>query len=227
MKNLNVRRLSLYVLIVSVAVSALIGVGIMLFGDFGEFETKILLTTLTITVTSVLGLACGACLEAGKGRILPIAGIVFAIAAAVLWIVLLWSPFQRDAHYFPHFVMSATLLAFSCSHISLLSLATLDRRFAWSRIAVHIFVWTLTGLTLYIIWWHVDPSDTMLARIMGVLSILIGALTVVTPVFHRLSSSEDDAAKIDAEIEKLSKRLAELEAKKAAHAGDPAEVQAE
>lgn len=216
MKLPNVRRISLYILIFSVAVSAIIGIGVMLFGDFGEFETKILATTLTVTVTSVLGLACGACLEAGKGRVIPIAGIFFAICSAVLWIVMLWSPFQRDAHYFPHFVMSATLLAFACSHVSLLSLATLDRRFAWSRIAVHLFVWSLTGLTLFIIWWHIDPSDTMLARIMGVLSIVIGALTVVTPVFHRLSSGEDNTAKIDAEISALKKRIEELEAKKAA-----------
>jgi len=214
MVQINVRRLSLYLLIVSVAVSAFIGIGVLLFGDFGEFETKILLTTLTITVTSVLGLACGACLEAGRGRIIPIAGIVFAVISAVLWIMMLWSPFDREAHYFPHFVMSATLLAFACSHVSLLSLATLDRRFAWSRIAVHVFVWSLTGLTLYIIWWHIDPSDTMLARIMGVLSIVIGALTVVTPVFHRLSAGEPNTEKIDAEIEALKVRIAELEEKR-------------
>ncbi len=215
MNSLNLRRLFLYVLIVSVAVSALIGIGVLLFGDFGEFETKILLTTLTVTVTSVLGLACGACLEAGRGQVIPLAGIVFAILSAVLWIIMLWNPFEREAHYFPHFVMSATLLAFACSHVSLLSLARLDRRFAWSRIAVHIFVWSLTGLTLYVIWWHIDPSDTMLARIMGVLSIVIGALTVVTPVFHRLSAGEGDLVKIDAEIEALKKQLNELQSKRA------------
>lgn len=214
MKSFDLRKVFLILLIASVAISAVIGILVMLFGDFGDFETKILLTTLTVTVTSVLGLACGACLEAGRGRLLPIAGIIFAVISAVLWIILLWSPFNRDVHYFPHFVMSATLLAFACSHVSLLSLARLDRRFAWSHVAVHVSVWSLTGLTLWVIWAHIDPSQTMLARVMGVLSIVIGALTVVTPVFHRLSSGEDDVAKIDAEIEALKKRIAELEEKR-------------
>lgn len=211
---MTTKRLFLYLFIASVLLSAIIGIGVMLFGDFGEFETKIMMTTLTVTVTSVLGLACGACIEAGKGRIIPIAGIVFAVISGALWLIMLWSAFDTNAHYFPHFVMSATLLAFACSHVSLLSLATLDRRFAWSLIAVHVFVWSLTGLTLWVIWAHIDPSETMLARIMGVLSIVVAALTVVTPVFHRLSAGDDDLAKIDAEIERLKVKIVELEEKR-------------
>jgi len=211
---MTTKRLFLYLFIASVLLSAIIGIGVMLFGDFGEFETKIMMTTLTVTVTSVLGLACGACLEAGKGRIIPIAGIVFAVISGALWLIMLWSAFDTKAHNFPHFVMSATLLAFACSHVSLLSLATLDRRFTWSLIAVHVFVWSLTGLTLWVIWAHIDPSETMLARIMGVLSIVVAALTVVTPVFHRLSAGDDDLAKIDAEIERLKVKVVELEEKR-------------
>lgn len=211
---MTTKRLFLYLFIASVLLSAIIGIGVMLFGDFGEFETKIMMTTLTVTVTSVLGLACGACIEAGKGRIIPIAGIVFAVISGALWLIMLWSAFDTKAHYFPHFVMSATLLAFACSHVSLLSLATLDRRFAWSLIAVHVFVWSLTGLTLWVIWAHIDPSEMMLARIMGVLSIVVAALTVVTPVFHRLSAGDDDLAKIDAEIERLKVKIVELEEKR-------------
>jgi len=211
---MNLKKLFLYLLILSVAISALIGIGVMLFGDFGERETRILMTTLTVTVTSVLGLACGACIEAGKGRIIPIAGIFFAVVSCVTWIILMWSRFDATSGIFPHIVMSVTLLAFACSHISLLSLATLDKRFAWSRIAVHVFVWSLTVLTLWIIWAHVDPSQTMLARVMGVMSIVIGGLTVVTPVFHRLSTGDDGPEKIDAEIKRLRARIAKLESKR-------------
>lgn len=215
MKNLNFRRLFLYILIGSVAVSALIGIIVLLFGDFGEFETKILTTTLTITITSVLGLACGAYLETGKARALPVAGIAFSVLSAVLWIIMIWSKFDPERETFGRTVMTATILAFACSHLSLLSLARLDRRFAWSKIAAHVFVWSLAGLTIFIIWADIDPSDTMLARIMGVLSIAIAALTVVTPVFHRLSASDDVVEKIDAEIGNLKERIAVLEEKRA------------
>jgi hypothetical protein len=110
--------------------------------------------------------------------------------------------------------MSASVLALGCALISLLSLATLDRRFIWSRIAAHVAVWTLTVLLLIIFWAEIDPSQNILARTMGVLSIVIAALTVVTPVFHYLSSAGDNAAKIDAEIERLKARIAKLEEQK-------------
>lgn len=210
---MNLKRLFLYTLIASVAVSAVIGIVVMIFGTFGEFETKVLLTTTTVTITSILGLACGACLEARRGRILPITGIAFAVISAVLWITLIWSG-SDGSETFAKAVMSATLLATACSLISLLSLATLDKRFMWSRLLAHASVWTLTAIILWILWTDIDPSDSWIARLMGVLSIIIAAVTVVTPVFHYLSSSEKDAAAIDAEIAKLRGKIEELEKQK-------------
>ena len=72
---MNPRKLFLYTLIASVALCALIGIAVMLFGEFGEFETKVLLTTFTVAVTSILGLACGAYYESRHARMLPFTGI--------------------------------------------------------------------------------------------------------------------------------------------------------
>jgi len=66
MNNLNIRRIFLYTLIASVAVSSLIGIGVVLLGDFGEFEVRVLMITLTVTMTSILGLANRAYLETGR-----------------------------------------------------------------------------------------------------------------------------------------------------------------
>lgn len=212
---MNIKRLFLYLLVGSVAVSALIGIGVIIFGSFGELETKVLLTTTTVTITSILGLACGGCLDAGRGRVIPMAGIVFAVISAVLWMVMIWSKFEPSNDVFVHSVMSATLLATACSLVSLLSLATLERRFMWSRWLAHAAVWSLTAIILWILWTNIDPSDSWIARTMGVLSIIIAAVTVVTPVFHYLSSTEKGVEAIDAEIAKLRSRIEELEAKKA------------
>lgn len=57
-----------------------------------------------------------------------------------------------------------------------------------------------------------DPPEVY-GRIAGVLSILVASITVVTPVFHKLSAS-DTVDEIDAEITKLKARIAELEAKR-------------
>lgn len=213
MNNLSLKKFSLYLLIASVAFSALVGIGVILFGDFGELATRVLLTALTITVTSIYGLACGAFLETGRGKILPLAGIFFAIVSAVLWIILIWSgTIQEDLFVKP--LMSSTLLAAAFSLLSLLSLARLERKFLWSYYAVHAAVGMLVGILLFIIWTEFDPSESWLGRFLGVLAVVVAALTVVTPVFHWLSRKSEPES-IDAEIARLEARIEELEKQKA------------
>ncbi len=218
---MNIKRLFLYVLIASVAVSALIGIGVMLFGNFGDFESRVLMTTTAITVTSILGLACGAYLETGRGRYLPITGIVSAVVSAVMWIIMIWSG-EMESRWFAKVLMSATLIAASCLHLSLLSLARLERRFVWAKYAVHGAIWTSLSMLLIIIWAEYDPSDNIVARTLGALAIVIAALTVVTPVFHKLSFQSNGIEQIDAEIEELKARIAELETQKAGIEARPA-----
>lgn len=213
MNSMNSKRAFLYLLIGSVALSAVIGITVLIFGNFGEFEVKVLLTTITVTVTSILGLACGAYLETGRGRLIPLAGIVVASVSCVMWIYLVWHGTVHEDFY-AQILMSLTLFSATCAHISLLSLATLDARFLWSRYTFIAADSILAAYLLFLIWndeW-IDTDTT--PRVIGVLSIVVAALTLVTPIFHKLSSSQsvDD---IDAEIESLRARIAELEAKRA------------
>ncbi len=48
MNGLDLKRTFLVALIVSVAVSALIGIGVFVFGDFGYYEVRVMMTTLTL-----------------------------------------------------------------------------------------------------------------------------------------------------------------------------------
>ena len=214
MQNLNLRKFFLYLLISSVAISAIIGIGVILLGDFGELETKILLTAITITCTSILGLACGAFLETNRGKILPSCGIGFAVLSAVLWIYLIWNGALLE-EFLVKTLMSTTLLAIACSHLSLLSLARLDKRFIWSRYAAHIADWCLTAILLWLIWTNAENYTEFVTRALGVLSIVIAALTIVTPIFHKLSNVLPEETQIDEEIAELTNRLAELEKRKA------------
>ncbi len=214
MQNLNLKKFFLYLLIGSVALSAVIGIGVILFGNFGEFETKVLLTTMTVTITSILGLACGAYLETGRGKILPLAGITLAVIACVLWVFLVWNGTVHEA-FFAKTLLSLTLLAASCSHLSLISLARLDKRFRWSNYVLQVAVWLLTAILLVLIWQNFKGNSDLISRIIGVLSIVIAALTITTPVFHRLSNHAPNAEEIDAEIERLKARIEELEKQRA------------
>ena len=214
MTGFNSKRAFLYLLIASVALSAIIGIAVLIFGNFGEFETKVLLTTLTVTVTSILGLACGAYLETGRGRVIPIAGIVVAVISCVMWIFLVWHGTVNEDFY-AQILMSLTLFSATCAHISLLSLAILDSRFIWSRYAFIAADSVLTAYLLFLIWNDKWIDNDITPRVIGVLSIVVAALTLVTPIFHKLSSSQS-VTDIDSEIESLKNRIAELEAKRAA-----------
>jgi hypothetical protein len=210
---MNLKRLFLYTLIGSVVVSALIGIGVILLGNFGELEVRVLMTTLTVTITSILGLANGAYYESGRGKRLATVGIVVSIIAAVMSLLIVWNVFDDYENYIKA-SLTAMLFAVSTSHLSLLSLARLDRRFEWSNMAARVVIGALVGLLLFLIWFTPPGDGEILARVMGVLAILIATLTVMTPVFHKLSSPGDEVAEIDAEIAALREKLAELEERK-------------
>ncbi|HVE55278.1 MAG TPA: hypothetical protein VNB22_00515 [Pyrinomonadaceae bacterium] len=210
MQNLSLKKIFLYLLIASVAFSALLGIGVILFGNFGEFETKILMTASTVTITSILGLACGAYLETGRGKILPVSGIILAVISAVVWIILIWNS-SNQGKVFAKILMTVTLFAAACSLLSLLSIAELDKKFRWSLSAAHLAVWSLTAFLFYLIWVENDFAGEFIPRTIGVLSIVIAALTIITPVFHWLSKQTPQAEEIDAEIARLRARIEELE----------------
>ena len=211
--DINFRRFFLYLLIGSVALSAVIGIGVLLLGDFGLIEVRVLMTTMVITIVSVLGLACGAYIEVRGGKHIPIAGIVLSILAGLMSFFIIWNVLDDEELFIKGF-LTATLLAAACSHVSLLSLAQLDRRFSWTRISAVICVVLLCAILLFILWFEPDGESDLIYRVLGVLGILLASVTVVTPVLHKLSSNESDLARVDAEIQRLQKRLAELEAER-------------
>lgn len=212
---MNLKRLFLYLLIGSVAFSAIVGIGVILFGNFGNLEVRVLMTTLTVTVTSILGLACGAYIETGRGRNLPLAGIAFTIVGALMTFLIIWNVFDENQT----FIKSAgtmVLIGLSISHLSLLSIARLDKRFAWSRTAAFVFVSLLVGIILFLMWVEPEGESDIVSRTIGVLSILVASITVMTPVFHKLSRDEGktELESVNDEIEQLKARLNELEMKR-------------
>ena len=192
------------------------GIGVILFGNFGDIEVRVLMTTFTITCTSILGLACGAYLESGRGKIFPYTGIALSIGAAALCLFLIW---QRGVYSETVGKLSVTfsMLATACALLCLVSMARLDARFKWSFYLNHMAVWTLSAILLSIIWLDVKSESSLVSRLIGVLSIVIAAVTIMTPVFHKLSARQEVGLEdIDSEIERLKARIEELERRKSA-----------
>lgn len=188
---MNPKRAALWFLIVSVVLSAISGIIAIVSGTFGDIQARIILTTLTISAASLCALACGALWESGRAKALPKVGIILAMVTAVIFIVGIWA--KISAEEFWKFAASIGIIAAATSHACLLSLATLASRFAWSRVAAFVAVYLLALLFIYLI--YATPKGDTFVRILGVVSIVVAALTILTPVFHRLSRGDLDAVR--------------------------------
>ena len=220
-----VKRAFWYSLIASVLLSAFLGIATVLSGKFGWVEFRIMLTTGTIALGSMCGLACGAYLGTKPGRILPIAGIGLAILAAAMIILGIWIP--GISIEFWKLTASCCVFAVACAHLSLLSMARLADWFQWSLAAAYFVIFGVASLIVAMIFFEI--SETGMFQLLGVAAIVDAAMTILVPLFHRLSRSElsatsdiipsVDIAAIDAEVATLKNRIAELEGAKRAATG--------
>jgi hypothetical protein len=196
---MNRKRIALWFLIVSVAISAVLGIIAILTGNFGKFEIRIIFTTLTISAASIGALACGAAGEAGRYKTLSTIGIGVAILAAVLLIAGIW--FEPSGDQYWKFTASTSVVAAATAHACLLSLAKLARRFAWLRPLALVTIYLLA--TFIVLSIYFEPTSDFGLRLIGTTSIIVAAITIITPIFHRLSRDDFHVATAETERQKL------------------------
>ena len=200
------------------------GIWAILSGEFGELQARVLGTTLTVVGTSILGLACGAYLESPYLRktslkIVPLAGIILAVLAALITLWLIWGAggWSIGDGIFKTLIVSG-IFSFSLAHLSLLSLARLARRFRWAIVTAYVAVLLLASIISAIVIFDPDSEDFLVSRLIGVLAVIDAAITVMIPIFHRLSrgefvdtEGEVSVDKIEAEIANLKSQISRLE----------------
>ncbi len=189
------RRSFLYILIVSVVLSALLGIIALLQGSFGETEAKILLTTLCVAGASILSMACAAVLEKGGARGFAAPGIAFSILGFALFLVAIWTEFESNT--LAKTAMTFTIAGIFCAHAALLLLARLAKRFQATQPATITATGLLGALIVFLMWGELDFDGAW--RVVGILSILGCAGTILTAVFQRMSREERTSADAPAE----------------------------
>lgn len=225
MENFNTKKFFLYLLTCSIALSALMGIWAIVSGEFGELQGRILATTTTVVGTSILGLACGAYFEKARTKksptvFVPVAGIALSIfsAAIILWAI--WGNDVLNGEFIWKILSISLIFAFSFAQLSLLSLARLVARFSWATIAAYAAVLTLAVTVSLIILFSRGEENTFIFRFVGVLAVVDAAVTVMIPIFHRLSRTEfveiesTSTEKIDSEIANLREQISRLEKQK-------------
>lgn len=196
--DINFKKVFLISLIISLSISALLGIIIFLVGNFGEIQVKILLTTLTIGGFSLTGLCCATLLEKKRFSAFAIFGMVvsifgFLFITSLIWEIIDWNSFDSIWK-----VMIITIiLAFSTAHASLLLLIKSNKTIVNVSLATTLLFLSLVALELIIltigefrlidnIWW----------RILGVFAILDVLGTIVTPILIKVTSLHDQEKRL-------------------------------
>lgn len=185
------KRYALWILVASVAISALLGCVALLSSHFGETQGKVLLSTLAIAQASLLAMVCGVAM--GKPATAPLAklGAVLAVATAPLLLTAIWG--EVEGKTFWRMTGTLEVAAVAVAHVSLLLTARLrvDRR--WMVVATIFAALALAAIVVGLLWEAFEDMKD-LWRPLGVLSILTCAGTLLVWVFHRMNAGAVAAA---------------------------------
>jgi len=184
----------LYALIASVAISGLFGIMAIL-GGGGDLQMRILGTTSTISAASLCSLICAASWERKRKKVLPLSGIALTLLGALLLIVAIWANSQNDPYV--KFMLCVITFAIATTHLSLLSLANLSESFRWSLGAAYLAVYGLASLISFMVV-EEDPGETTV-KIAAILSIAVASISILIPIFHRLSAGAVSRERLQAE----------------------------
>ena len=218
----------IYTLIASVMIGACLGILAVLRGAWGWYEVRVMLTTATLAVGCLGGLACELARTPRGGNRLPLAGLLLTLISTTLILFRVWVEIDTLWYWKP----TAITLTFTAAtvHICLLSIAKLSAKF---RVVYWIAFQVIMGLAVMIstiVLFEIDSEAIF--RLLAVMSIVAAALTLLIPLLHRLSRAEvtdktdlltaveeRNVDAIDQEISKLKARLATLQRLRVEHVG--------
>jgi hypothetical protein len=190
----GVRRIAIWTVIISLVVTALIGIYTIVSGEFGETQSKVMLTTLAVAGFSILAL----CHLAVFGRDVKVfgwvgigtSGVALGLAATLIWwnwSDMMYQPSDLYLNLTKSFAVSA-LVAVSLAHANLMLLLQ-NSSLRWIRTALSValvFITIVPALVLPVI--LTDGTFPPMSfqdvywRFFGVILILDALATIALPV---------------------------------------------
>jgi hypothetical protein len=181
-----VTRLAIRVFIALIALNAALAIAVLLAGDFGDTEGKILLSSLATSGAVVLALACEAGRDVRRLGRLPTLGAVAAIVGATLAVISIWS--RAGDPWSGRLAGTLITLAAVIMIVGFVLRAILPRRFQWT-VAVTVLLASLVGAMLVSLIWG-EWDNEWFARVFGAVAVALAAFGIVLPVLHRTHSRE-------------------------------------
>lgn len=183
------RRTLLWLFLGCLGVSALLAIGAVLNGKFGELELRIVASSSTISGASICAMACAAFRERERGRRLGTIGIALACVAAALLLLLIW----RDGHDRPlnELTLVIAICAVATAHAQLLWLPRLAERHRWAQFAAVGAIGLLALLLTSVILGDADSEGMLRSTI--VVGIVVALLTLAVPILWKIGSVGSEA----------------------------------
>jgi hypothetical protein len=189
------KQLLVYLTITSLAATAALAIGVLLLGDFDDTEARVLLTTLAISVSGLLGLPAAVLLEQGRSPVLAWASITLTVVLFAAFEIMLWQ--NEDSE--PGWKFVGTLAAVTVASTQISALTTRLR--AGDRPSVRkvyasavALVVVIAVLVVAAIWEEID--DATYYRILAALAVLNVLLVVVQPFLRKLGPAAGGAFRV-------------------------------
>lgn len=181
----------LIALIASLSISALLGVWVLLVGEIGEVEERILMTTLSFGGFSVTGLAASVRLDRRRFVPIGVGGLIASGVALALSLTSIWAGID-DSEVFFRLLGTSVVLAVALAYASLVLLVRPGHGAVAAVVAMtEIFAGVIAASIIGIIWADTDPPEWM-ARGLGALAILAVLGTLVAPILNRVLGTSGD-----------------------------------
>ena len=187
-QNFNFKKIFLITMIISLSISALIGVFVFLFGDFGETEFRLLMTTLTIGGYSLTGLCCSVLYEKRKLAPLALFGIVISVIGFIYTILLIWEFIDFWDEDSWKALIIFLVLAFSTAHSCLLLLIKSNKSLVNIALSATLIFISIVALMLIIMVLNEFDLGEFSFRLLGVFAILDVLGTIITPILNKVYS---------------------------------------
>jgi len=181
----HLKKTFLITMIVALCISALIGVIIFLIGNFGRIEMRILTTTISIGIYSLIGLGFSVLYEKRKLFLFSSTGLILAILSFIVTVLSIWDIIGGDLTWKSQLIFF--ILAVSFLHISLILLAKDEKTYVNVVVSLTIFFISLVAFLLIILI-LAEIREEFFFRFLGATAILDGLGTIVTPIVKKVSN---------------------------------------
>ena len=183
------RRPLLAMVLASIAVNAALGIYALLVPHFGALQGRVLMTSFCVTGAGVLAFACLPAWEQGRLAFLPPTGVAastlgFAVAVAGIWT-------KTESASFWKTTGTVFVVAGVCVLASVLSLVRLASRYR-RVFPIAVSLAGLLGAMIVAGLWG-EFATAWYPRLLGVVAVLLAAVTLALPILHRASRGDREA----------------------------------